>query len=870
MADAPVTLGGTPSGGTWSGTGVSGNQFDPGAATPGANVLTYTYTDGNGCTDDCEVTVNVVADDSDGDGTPDCDDDCPLAVNGTPNLNTTTCNCELGYYATTTVIGLNTVITACTLCPPGSYCPDGIDQFACPAGYFSVSFGQVVCNACSAGTFSAVTGSIACQSCAAGYYNPTTAATSCLACDAGTFSDVTGSIACQSCAAGYYNPTTAATSCLACAAGTFSDVTGSIACQSCAAGYYNPTTAATSWLACDAGTFSAVTGSVACQSCAAGYYNPTTAATSCLACDAGTFSDVTGSIACQSCAAGYYNPTTAATSCLACDAGTFSAVTGSIACQSCAAGYYNPITAATECLACPAGSFSGTLGSIACQLCAAGTYNQVEAAVVCPPCDAGSSSYMGAIACFDDADGDLIEDGVDNCPSNDQLNESCICQGSCPGNNLELTITTDGAASQTSWEIIPQGGGAPVWSGSGYANLSTVIVDQCLPAGCYFLRVLDSGGNGMGTGGYVLGVQNGGRIIDNAGDGVFTSVSQIAGVNGFCLPIGTDQVVPWRCDVETWLPSDFIQVQPNPLVSAQYGTGNQTDDGYQWWFFNPDGGYTRRIFVSHATASYQFPIGAARCSYLRFSDLVTLPLPQDVLLNVRVRSRVNGTYAEFGPACRLKIDVVGQCPLTQLVNDINSPYHSCGITNVVLNGSKRLYAQYISGANKYQFEFDDINSSYLRTIASTSTSLLLQPWATLPLQYGKTYNVRVRASFDNGASYCPWGLVCTITTAAAPPVASRTMEEPMVQLGSTELLLWPNPNQGDKLNLSLTGIDDYEGPAYLEVLDLLGRPVLRHALVVAHSDLNAVVELDGTMGTGVYLVQLTVGERVFTQRLVIN
>ncbi|MBK8340489.1 MAG: hypothetical protein IPK99_11070 [Flavobacteriales bacterium] len=68
----------------------------------------------------------------------------------------------------------------------------------------------------------------------------------------------------------------------------------------------------------------------------------------------------------------------------------------------------------------------------------------------------------------------------------------------------------------------------------------------------------------------------------------------------------------------------------------------------------------------------------------------------------------------------------------------------------MLNGGKRLYTQYISGANKYQFEFDDINSSYLRTIASTGTSLLLQPQATLPLQYGKTYNVRVRASFDKG------------------------------------------------------------------------------------------------------------------------
>ncbi len=56
----PVTLTGTPSGGTFSGTGVSGNIFDPGAAgVGGPYVITYTYTDANGCTgmDTQQVTI---------------------------------------------------------------------------------------------------------------------------------------------------------------------------------------------------------------------------------------------------------------------------------------------------------------------------------------------------------------------------------------------------------------------------------------------------------------------------------------------------------------------------------------------------------------------------------------------------------------------------------------------------------------------------------------------------------------------------------------------------------------------------------------------------------------------------------------------
>ncbi len=56
----PFTLtGGNPSGGTYSGTGVSGGNFDP-AAAPTGSTITYTYSDGNGCTNSAvqNITVN--------------------------------------------------------------------------------------------------------------------------------------------------------------------------------------------------------------------------------------------------------------------------------------------------------------------------------------------------------------------------------------------------------------------------------------------------------------------------------------------------------------------------------------------------------------------------------------------------------------------------------------------------------------------------------------------------------------------------------------------------------------------------------------------------------------------------------------------
>ncbi|MCC7301514.1 MAG: T9SS type A sorting domain-containing protein [Bacteroidia bacterium] len=52
---------GTPPGGSYSGTSVTGNQFDPGSAGAGTFAIVYSYTDGNGCTnsDTSMITVDL-------------------------------------------------------------------------------------------------------------------------------------------------------------------------------------------------------------------------------------------------------------------------------------------------------------------------------------------------------------------------------------------------------------------------------------------------------------------------------------------------------------------------------------------------------------------------------------------------------------------------------------------------------------------------------------------------------------------------------------------------------------------------------------------------------------------------------------------
>ncbi|MBI2258809.1 MAG: T9SS type A sorting domain-containing protein [Flavobacteriia bacterium] len=54
-----INLSGTPNGGSFSGVGVSGNQFIPFNAGLGSKTLTYSYTDGNGCTNTAYQSVIV-------------------------------------------------------------------------------------------------------------------------------------------------------------------------------------------------------------------------------------------------------------------------------------------------------------------------------------------------------------------------------------------------------------------------------------------------------------------------------------------------------------------------------------------------------------------------------------------------------------------------------------------------------------------------------------------------------------------------------------------------------------------------------------------------------------------------------------------
>ena len=194
---------------------------------------------------------------------------------------------------------------------------------------------------------------------------------------------------------------------------------------------------------------------------------------------------------------------------------------------------------------------------------------------------------------------------------------------------LTLTINTDNSGSEITWEIRRTADNSVAASGGPYMDTpgGTVEVEPiCLPVDCYDLIVMDAGGNGINGGGFVLTDSLGRRIIDANGD--FGSVS--TSPNEWCVPIGPTFVKPNWCDRTDLVPNDFIYAQ---------GVAGAT--GYQFWFFDPHGSYSRRILK---------PTTSCRLNF------TTSPLPLNFDLNVRVRPLVGGNYQEFGKACRIRLD----------------------------------------------------------------------------------------------------------------------------------------------------------------------------------------------------------------------
>jgi hypothetical protein len=840
--DPAITLAGSPAGGAWSGTGVSGTGAGPYTFSPasGTQTLEYTITS-NGCSNSATtvITVNTTpAAPVPGSYGPLCSTAGPIALQGAPT----------GGIWTGTGVSANAPYT-----------------FSPSAGTQLLTY-TVTGNGCSSeATTTVVVGGCDC----AEVVNGTAFIDGCGQCVGGN----TGLEACDEDCAGVAGGSASFDQCEVCSGGTTGIVPNST-CTDCA-DVINGNAQLDACGVCSGGT-TGIEPNSTCADCEGVPNGPALVGTTCDDGDADTTGDVwlEGCICagtpvlendCLGIAGGSAQPGTS------CDAGP--EFDGGIWNEDCEC-IGTPVDA-EDCLGVIGGSAQPGTTCDAGPGFVGGIWNEDCECIGTPVDQEDCLGVIGGSALPGTPCDDSNEATID-----DTWSAGCECIGTPigdPDHTLILELQTDAAPGQTSWVIHVEGNESAIMcQGGGYDQEEAIVTATCdLPDGCFVLRVYDSAGDGMttaATGGYILRMtgMNGARIIDNRYNFTNGGESAIAGGQGFCLPMGTGRPIYTSCDKLDWLDNQFIVASLDPAVSDQWINGQpftsqSTITGYEFWFFDPNGTYSHRVFKSLANSS---GIGStyARAAHLLLNSWASANhIPHHMLLNVRVRSVVMGEAQEWGPACRFKIDpVAAQCPVTKLMDIPGNQYLSCGQWRQWAT-NQAVHARPVQGASQYQFRFRQENFEVIRTASSYFVRL---GWTNAPiLEEGTQYEVDVRA-MKNG-EWCEWGDVCILNIGVPLPGGAGTNSMAIEAEEVAAFNMWPNPNRGDQLYLSLdvpTGIDRIA----IDMFDMSGRRVTGRIIPANEGGFSTVLDLGGELGGGMYVVNIAAGERTYTQRLVVQ
>ena len=294
------------------------------------------------------------------------------------------------------------------------------------------------------------------------------------------------------------------------------------------------------------------------------------------------------------------------------------------------------------------------------------------------------------------------------------------------------------------------------------------------------------------------------------------------------------------------------------------------DSGYDFWFYNPNGGYSYVRSRRHNVSDNFANVGSSRTCHMKVNNWAAANhIPDGVLMNVRIRSVVNGVAGAYGPACRFTRDeATAACPPTLLFDVPGFPqFYSCGVNrNFVSSTANRLYARPIAGATQYRFTFDnaELASPIVRVANNYYLSLGWSIGVAPPLVAGQTYDVTVEAF--KGGNWCIPGNVCLVTI--NNPVAGG--QQNVALDGGSALNMWPNPNNGDVLNMSLLVADPFITSVSMDIFDLSGKRMIARTVGIQDGLINTTIDLNGDLADGMYMVKVTAGDEVFTQRVVIQ
>jgi hypothetical protein len=161
-------------------------------------------------------------------------------------------------------------------------------------------------------------------------------------------------------------------------------------------------------------------------------------------------------------------------------------------------------------------------------------------------------------------------------------------------------------------------------------------------------------------------------------------------------------------------------------------------------------------------------------------------------------------------------------------------------------------------------------------VVNTGTSSRFFRTSNIPGVFGGArYRVRIRPVFASGpGTYDDASFFYLRIAGVAPGMVvaeDETLPSELYMERNTEngvfAAIYPNPSNGELVNLNLAGIDSEN--VNIRIMDATGRVVWTNRYVVEGA-LNTVIAFDRPLTSGLYMVEMTFGNEVITERMMVT
>ena len=212
----------------------------------------------------------------------------------------------------------------------------------------------------------------------------------------------------------------------------------------------------------------------------------------------------------------------------------------------------------------------------------------------------------------------------------------------------------------------------------------------------------------------------------------------------------------------------------------------------------------------------------------------------------------DGTSNVFGPASNMNCTVSMAPPTTTV--PCNGTYNK----NTAYSA-----ASPISGATGYRFRFYQ-GATMVASRAQTSNYITFSTVNGIVNDQAYTWTVEVQYNPGSGNVYGPASTPCNITFSSSARLQNPDNDETSFDFGVS---LYPNPlGAGVSPTVNITGADQKE--AIITVVDLSGRVVYTMATNVSSDNYSTDLTLFPELQSGMYIMQVQVGEKVRNQKFI--